>query len=46
MQNNERYPKVISEEEKLSGHCTMCQAMEIDILELRKRKKLLHAHFL
>ena len=26
-------------------HCTMGQAMEIDILEVCKRKKLLHAHF-
>ena len=26
-------------------HCTMGQAMEIDILEIHKRKKLLRAHF-
>ena len=30
----------------LPTHCTMGQAMEIDILEVRKRKQWLHAHFL
>ena len=41
----ETHGPVESKSAGFHSHCTMGQAMEIDILEVNKSKKLLHAHF-